>query len=265
MLIFHICGFLKENDMSGHSKWSTIKRKKGAADAKRGAVFTRLTREIVMSAREGGSDIDSNFRLRLAVDKARSENMPKDNIERAIRRGAGEDKDGVVFEQITYEGYAPHGVAVMVETVTDNRNRTVSDLRHAFTKAGGNMAEPGAVGWQFDRVAYFSFPSSAMNYDKAFELGIDAGADDVVEENGTIEITAPVEAFKIVADALHKANVKPEEASLRMIPKQEMELDTEDTLQVLRALETIEDLDDVQNVYSNLKVSDEALAALEAA
>ncbi len=122
--------------MSGHSKWSTIKRKKGAADAKRGAVFTRLTREIVMSAREGGSDIDSNFRLRLAVDKARAENMPKDNIERAIKRGAGEDKDGVVFEQITYEGYAPHGVAVMVETVTDNRNRTVSDLRHAFTQGG---------------------------------------------------------------------------------------------------------------------------------
>ncbi|MGE5464525.1 MAG: YebC/PmpR family DNA-binding transcriptional regulator [Syntrophothermus sp.] len=166
---------------------------------------------------------------------------------------------------MTYEGYAPHGVAVMVETVTDNRNRTVSDLRHAFSKAGGNMAEPGAVGWQFERVAYFSFPSSAMSYDKAFELGIDAGADDVVEENGTIEITAPVEAFKIVADALHKVKVQPEEAGLRLIPKQEMELSTEDTLQVLRALETIEDLDDIQNVYSNLKVSDEALAALEAA
>ncbi len=132
--------------MSGHSKWSTIKRKKGVADAKRGAVFTRLSRELVMAAREGGSDPDSNFRLRLAVDKARAENMPKDNIDRAIKRGAGEDKDGVVFEQITYEGYAPHGVAVMVETVTDNRNRTISDLRHAFTKAGGNMAEPGAVG-----------------------------------------------------------------------------------------------------------------------
>jgi YebC/PmpR family DNA-binding regulatory protein len=251
--------------MSGHSKWSTIKRKKGAADAKRGAVFTRLTREIVMSAREGGSDIDSNFRLRLAVDKARAENMPKDNIERAIRRGAGEDKDGAVFEQITYEGYAPHGVAVMVEAVTDNRNRTISDLRHAFTKAGGNMAEPGAVGWQFERVAYFSFPSSALNYDRAFEIGIDADAKDVIEENGTIEITAPVESFKKVADALHKAKVQPEEAGLRMIPKQEMELSADDTIQVLKALETIEDLDDVQNVYSNLKVSDEALAALEAA
>jgi len=251
--------------MSGHSKWSTIKRKKGVADAKRGAIFTRLAREIVIAAREGGSDVDSNFRLRLAVDKARAENMPKDNIERAIKRGAGEDKDGVVFESITYEGYVGHGVAVMVETVTDNRNRTVSDLRHALSKAGGNMAEPGAVGWQFERIAYFSFPSSAMNFDKAFELGIEAGANDVIDDNGTIEIMAPVESFKLVADALHKANVQPDEAGLRMMPKQEMELDTEDTLHVLKALETIEDLDDVQSVYSNLKVSDEALATLEAA
>jgi transcriptional/translational regulatory protein YebC/TACO1 len=153
----------------------------------------------------------------------------------------------------------------MVETVTDNRNRTVSDLRHAFTKAGGNMAEPGAVGWQFERVAFFSFPSSAMNFDKAFELGIEAGANDVVEDDGNIEITAPVEAFKIVADALHKAKVQPEEAGLRMTPKQEVELSPEDTVQVLKALETIEDLDDVQNVYSNLKVSDEAIAAFDAA
>jgi len=251
--------------MSGHSKWSTIKRKKGVADAKRGAIFTRLAREIVIAAREGGSDLDSNFRLRLAVDKARAQNMPKDNIERAIKRGAGEDKDGVVFESITYEGYVGHGVAVMIEAVTDNRNRTVSDLRHALTKAGGNMAEPGAVGWQFDRISYFSFPSSAMKFDKAFEIGIEADANDVLEDDGTIEILAPVESFKVIADALHKANVQPEDAELRMTPKQEMELDTEDTLQVLKALETIEDLDDVQNVYSNLKVSDEALAALEAA
>ncbi len=249
--------------MSGHSKWSTIKRKKGAADAKRGAIFTRLAREIVIAAREGGSDIDSNFRLRLAVDKARAENMPKDNIERAIKRGAGEDKDGVVFEQITYEGYASHGVAVMVETVTDNRNRTVSDLRHVFTKTGGSMAEPGAVGWQFDRIAYFLFPVSAMNFDKAFELGIEAGANDVVEEDGHIEITGPVESFKEIATRLHKAGVQPEEAGLRMSPKQEVELNPEQTVQVLKALETIEDLDDVQNVYSNLKVSDEALATLE--
>jgi YebC/PmpR family DNA-binding regulatory protein len=251
--------------MSGHSKWSTIKRKKGAADAKRGAIFTRLSREIVIAAREGGGDPDSNFRLRLAVDKARAENMPKDNIERAIKRGTGEDKDAAAFESITYEGYVGHGVAVMVETVTDNRNRTVSDLRHALTKAGGNMGELGSVAWQFDRIAYFSFPSSEMKYDKAFEIGVEADANDVIEEDGMIEIFAPVESFKVLADALHKANVQPEEAELRMIPRQEMELSTEDTLHVLKTLETIEDLDDVQNVYSNLKVSDEALAALEAA
>jgi YebC/PmpR family DNA-binding regulatory protein len=251
--------------MSGHSKWSTIKRKKGAADAKRGAVFTRLTREIVMAARDGGNDPNGNFRLRLAVDKARSENMPKDNIERAIKRGTGEDKEGTVFEQITYEGYAPHGVAVMVETVTDNRNRTVSDLRHALTKAGGNMGEVGSVGWQFDRVAYFSFPSTAMNFDKAFELGIEAGANDVLDDNGTIEIIGPVDTFKDIADRLHAAGVQPEEAGLRMIPKQEMELSLDQTVHVLKALETIEELDDVQNVFSNLKMTEEALSALEAA
>jgi len=251
--------------MSGHSKWSTIKRKKGAADAKRGAVFTRLTRELVMAAREGGGDPESNFRLRLAVDKARAENMPKENIERAIRRGTGEDKEGAAFEQIVYEGYAPHGIAVMVETVTENRNRTVAELRHALTHAGGSMGELGSVGWQFHRLAYFSFPASAMNYDKALELGIEAGAEDVIEDNGTVEITGPVEAFKSIADRLHAAGVQTEEAGLRMLPKQEIELGPEETLQVMKAIETIEELDDVQGVYTNLKVSDEALAALDTA
>ncbi len=251
--------------MSGHSKWSTIKRKKGAADAKRGAVFTRLTRELVMAARDGGGDPNANFRLRLAVDKARSENMPKDNIERAIRRGTGEDKDAAAFEQVTYEGYAPHGVAVMIECVTDNRNRTVAELRHALTHAGGSMAELGSVAWQFERVAYFSFPSSAMNYDKAFELGLDTDARDVNEDNGTIEIIGPVDAFKAIADGLHAAGVQPDEAGLRMIPKQELELGVDQTVQVMKSLEGIEELDDVQNVFSNLKVSEEAVAALEAA
>ena len=153
----------------------------------------------------------------------------------------------------------------MVEAVTDNRNRTVSDLRHVFTKAGGNMAEPGAVGWQFERIAYFSFPSSAMDFDKAFELGIEAGANDVEEDDGYIEITAPVESFKEIATRLQKAGVQPEEAGLRMSPKQEVELNADNSVQVLRALEAIEDLDDVQNVYSNLKVSEEAIAALDGA
>lgn len=251
--------------MSGHSKWSTIKRKKGVADAKRGAIFTRLSREIVMAARDGGSDIESNFRLRLAVDKARAENMPKDNIERAIRRGSGEDKDAAAFEEMTLEGYGPHGSALLVSCVTDNRNRTVADMRHAFSKAGGNMAEPGAVAWQFDRKAYFSFPSSAMPFDKAFDLGVVAGADDVVDGGDAIEILGPVETFKTIADALHQANVQPDEAGLRMIAKQELELDTEATLSVLKMIESIEELDDVQDVFHNVKVSDDAIAALEAA
>jgi len=191
--------------------------------------------------------------------------MPKDNIERAVKRGSGEDKEGTVFEQITYEGYASHGVAVMVECVTDNRNRTVSDLRHALTKFGGTMGEIGSVGWQFERVAYFSFPSSAMNYDKAFELGIEAGANDVIDDTDTIEIIGPVETFKIIADRLHSAGVQPQEAGLRMLPKQEIELGVDETMQVMKALDSIEELDDVQNVFSNLKMSEEALAALEAA
>jgi len=249
--------------MSGHSKWSTIKRKKGAADARRGAVFTRLAREIAIAAREGGSDPDANFRLRLVMDKARAENMPKDNIERAIRRGTGEDKEGADFEEIIYEGYGPKGVAFMIETVTDNRNRSVADIRHALSKSGGSMGEVGSVAWQFDRLAYFAFPSSALDYEKAFELAIEAGADDVYEEDGTIEITGPVETFKSIADLLQMAKVSPEEAGLRMVPKQEVELDVSDTLQVMRVIDNLEDMDDVQNVYSNLKVSEEALAALE--
>ena len=250
--------------MSGHSKWSTIKRKKGVADAKRGAVFTRLARELAIAARDGG-DPDSNFRLRLAVDKARAENMPKDNIERAIKKGTGEDKDSAVWEEIMFEGYGPHGSALMVTCVTDNRNRTVPDMRHAFSKSGGNMAEVGAVAWQFDRKSYFAFPASQMNFDKAFELGIEAGADDVVDGGDTIEIYAPVEAFKTIADALHKAGVHPEESGLRMIAKQEIELDVESTLKFMKMVESIEELDDVQDVFHNVKMSDEALAALEAA
>ncbi len=250
--------------MSGHSKWSTIKRKKGVADAKRGAIFTRLAKEITIASRDGG-DPDTNFRLRLAVDKARAENMPKDNIERAIKKGSGDDKDGTIFEEVTFEGYGPHGSALMVTCVTDNRNRTVPDMRHAFSKSGGTMAEPGAVGWQFDRKSYFSFPSSQLNFDKAFELGIEAGADDVIDGGETIEIYGPVESFKTIADALHNAKVKPEEAGLRMVAKQEVELDVEATLKFMKMVETIEDLDDVQDVFHNVKISDEALAALEAA
>ena len=250
--------------MSGHSHWATIRRKKGAADAKKGAIFTRLAREIVMAAREGGGEADSNFRLVLAIEKARAGNMPKENIERAIKRGTGDDKDGAVFEEITYEGFGPHGVALMLECVTDNRNRAVAEIRHLLSRSGGNMAEAGAVGWQFSRNSYFSFPASQLNFDKAFELAVEAGAEDVQEDGENIEIFGPVEAFKKISDALKKAGVAPDDAELRMIAKQDMELPVEHTLSVLRTIESLEELDDIQNVFHNLRISDEALAALEA-
>ena len=248
--------------MSGHSKWATIKRKKGAADAKRGQVFTRLTREIVMAAREGGGDPDSNFRLRLAVDKAKAQSMPKDNIDRAIKRAIGEGKEGEQFEEVFYEGYAPNGVAVIIECVTENRNRTVSEVRHLLTRYGGNLGELGSVAWQFKRAAVFSFPIS-KGFDKIFELAVEGGADDVTQDEEEIEVIAPVESFKSLSDRFRAANILPEEAGLRSIPNQEMELSVEDTVQVLRALESLEELDDVQNVYSNLKITEEAMAALD--
>jgi YebC/PmpR family DNA-binding regulatory protein len=250
--------------MSGHSHWATIRRKKGAADAKRGQAFTRLAREIVMAARDGGGDPDTNFRLVLAIEKARAGNMPKDNIERAIKRGTGEDKEGGVLEEITYEGYGPHGVALMIECVTDNRNRAVAEIRHILGRSGGTMAEAGAVGWQFNRASYFSFPKTALGYDKAFELALDAGAEDVSEDGDNVEIFGPVEAFKKISDALKAVGVAPDEAGLRMIAKQDLELEKDATLSALRTIESLEELDDVQNVFHNLKISDEVLAALEA-
>ncbi|NPV77741.1 MAG: YebC/PmpR family DNA-binding transcriptional regulator [Anaerolineae bacterium] len=249
--------------MSGHSHWATIKRKKSAGDAKRGQLFTKLAREIAMAAREGGGDMDTNFRLRIAVEKARSNNMPKDSIERAIKRGTGESKDGFVFEQVIYEGYAPKGVALMIDCVTENRNRTVAEIRHILTRSGGSMGEAGSVGWQFTRKAYFSIPSKGNDFDKIFELAVEAGADDVNQDQDTIEITAPVESFKVILDALRQAKIEPEEAELRMIANQDMELDVNDTLQVMKTIESLEELDDVQSVYSNLRITEEAMAALE--
>lgn len=249
--------------MSGHSKWATIKRKKGAADAKRGQIFTRLTREIVMAAREGGGDPDSNFRLRLAIDKAKAQSMPKDNIDRAVKRASGEGKEGEVYEEVLYEGYAPHGAALIIECVTENRNRTVAEVRHLLTRSGGSMAEIGAVSWQFKRAASFSFPSDKFNFDKIFELAVEGGADDVVQDEDEINVIAPVESFKSLSDRFRAANMMPDEAGLSMIPNQELELSVEHTLQVLRTIEGLEELDDVQNVYSNLKISEEAMAAME--
>ena len=250
--------------MSGHSHWATIRRKKGAADAKRGAVFTRLAREIVLAAREGGGDPDSNVRLALAIDKARAQNMPKDNIERAIKRGTGDSKEGGALEQVYYEGYGPHGVAMMFEVVTDNRNRTVADLRHQLSRAGGNMAEAGAVGWQFNRVASFSFELGDRDQDAIFELAVEAGADDVVFDNGTVEIVGPVESFRPISEGLRAVKIHVDEAGLRMVPNNEIELDDNDTLQVIKMVENLEELDDVQYVYHNLRVSDNVWAKLEA-
>jgi YebC/PmpR family DNA-binding regulatory protein len=249
--------------MSGHSKWATIKRKKGVADAKRGQVFTRLTREIVMAAREGGADPDSNFRLRLAVDKARSQSMPKENIERALKRAAGEGKEGEIYEEVFYEGYGPNGVALIIECVTENRNRTVAEIRHALTRSGGNMGEIGSVSWQFKRAAVFTFPCEGNSFEKIFEIAVEGGADDVTQDEEEIEVVAPIESFKTLIDRFRTANIIPEEAELRMLPNQEMELNVGDTLQVMRTVEAIEEMDDVQSVYSNLKISDEAMAAME--
>jgi YebC/PmpR family DNA-binding regulatory protein len=252
--------------MSGHSKWSTIKRKKGAADAKRGQLFTRLAREISIAARQGGGDPDSNFRLRIAIDRARANNMPKDNIERAIAKGTGEGKDGSIqIEEVIYEGYAPHGVAMLIECVTDNRNRAVAEIRHCLTRFGGSMGETGSVGWQFQRVAYFSFPLENHDEDKIFELAVEGGADDVTFDDGIVEITGDVEYFKAINDELEAAHIQTDEAGLRSFPTNEIELSPSDTAQVLRVVEALEELEDVQNVYSNLHISDEALVELETA
>jgi YebC/PmpR family DNA-binding regulatory protein len=251
--------------MSGHSKWSTIKRKKAANDAKRGNLFTRLARELAIAARDGGGDPDTNFALRLAVERARGANMPKDNIERAIKRGTGEDKTGAAFERILYEGYAPHGVALMVEVVTDNRNRTVAELRHTLSKAGGSMAEAGAVAWQFRRAAYFSIPQQGVDREKIFEVAVEAGADDVLFEDEAVEVFGPVEAFRQINEALRQAGFQPDEASVRMLPNNTTELPQDQTVQVMRVIETLEDLDDTQQVFSTLHVTNEAVELLETA
>ena len=249
--------------MSGHSHWATIRRKKGAADAKRGQVFTRLAREISLAARDGGGDPGSNMRLQLAIDRARAQNMPKDNIERSIKRGTGESREGGELEQAYYEGYANHGVALMIEVVTDNRNRAVAEIRHVLSRNGGTMAEAGAVGWQFNRSSYFSFPAEGHDQDKVFELAVESGADDVFFYEVKIEIVGQLEAFRTFSEGLHRANFQPYQAGLRMLPKNEMELAPDVTVQVMRTIELLEELDDVQNVFSNLSISEEALARLE--
>jgi len=249
--------------MSGHSHWATIKRKKGAADAKKGKIFTRLAREIALAAREGGGDPTMNVRLEIAMEKAKAANMPKDSIDRAIKRGTGEDKEGEDFEEIIYEGYAPNGVALMIECVTENRNRTVAELRHILTRSGGNMGDPGSVSWQFERMTYFALPSDEHDFDKIFELAVEAGADDIKQDEELIEIFGKPTSYQIIADHLTKAKIKPEESGIRFLPKQEITLDTEKTIKVMKAIESLEELDDVQNIYSNLNITEEAVEAME--
>lgn len=249
--------------MSGHSHWATIKRKKGAGDAKRGQLFTKLAKEITLAARDGGGDVGTNFKLRLSVDKARANNMPKDSIDRAIKRGTGESKEGVDFSNTVYEGYGPKGSALIIECVTENKNRTVADVRHQLSRSGGSLGELGSVAWQFTQRAYFLITGDNLNFDKVFELALENGADEVDESDDGIEILADVENYKIISDALFEANYHVEEAALKMIPNTPIDLPLDDTLQVMRCIEALEDLDDVQQVYHNVNLTDEAIEALE--
>ncbi|MBL7163363.1 MAG: YebC/PmpR family DNA-binding transcriptional regulator [Anaerolineales bacterium] len=246
--------------MSGHSKWSTIKHKKAAEDAKRGKVFTRLAREIVVAARKGGGDPEMNTALALAVSRAKAANMPKENIDRAIKKGTGEDKSGEAYEEVMYEGYGPHGVALMIECATDNRRRTVADLRHVLTSGGGSLGEGGSVAWQFTQSAYFTLSAEGQNEDGIFELAVLGGADDVIADGGIIEIIGEITSFKSIHDQLAGASIQTDDAGLRMIPNQEMDLAIDETVKVMKVIERLEDLDDVQNVYSNLNITDEAIA-----
>lgn len=248
--------------MSGHSKWSTIKRKKGANDAKRGKIFTKLIKEITIAAGMGGGDPDGNPRLRSAIIAAKSENMPKDNIERAIKKGTG-DVDGAVYDEILYEGYGPGGVAVLVETMTDNKNRTVADVRHFFAKSGGNLGESGCVGWMFDKKGSIIIDKEAVDEDKLMDIAIDAGAEDVVEEENSFHILSEPEDFNGVVGELEKAGITYLEASISMIPKNTIEVGEEKTARsLLRLLENLEDNDDVQKVHANFDISDELMESL---
>ena len=247
--------------MAGHSKWANIQHRKGAQDKKRGKLFTKLIREITVAAKMGGSDLDANPRLRLAVDKAKAQSMPKDNIERAIKRGAGET-DGEEFIEIRYEGYGPGGTAVMVDCLTDNRNRTVADVRHAFTKFGGNLGADGSVNYLFNKVGQLLYPSGS-DEDAVMEAAIEAGAEDViVDDEGSIEVLTAPDEFEQVRDAMRKAGMRAESAQVTMRASTNAELGVKEAGSMIKMLETLEDLDDVQEVYSNADISEEILAQL---
>ena len=247
--------------MAGHSKWANIQHRKGAQDKKRGKLFTKLIREITVAARMGGGDMNANPRLRLAVDKAKAQSMPKDNIDRAIKRGSG-DMDGVDYIEIRYEGYGPGGTAVMVDCMTDNRNRTVADVRHAFSKFGGNLGADGSVNYLFNNVGLLTY-ASGSDEDAIMEGAIEAGAEDVVvDEDGSIEVLTEPAEFESVRDAMRDAGLNPENAELTMRASTSAELDAGAAASMIKLLDMLEDLDDVQNVYSNAEISDEILAKL---
>ncbi len=244
--------------MSGHSKWATIKHKKGALDAKRGKVFTRLIREIAMAAKSGGGDPDSNPRLRTAIVAAKAENMPADNIKRAIQRGTGE-LPGATYEEFTLEGYGPGGVALLAEISSDNRNRTVSEIRHVFTKNGGNMAEAGAVAWMFHKRGDIVVPKSAAKEDDLMSIVLEAGADDMRDDGENWEILTDPSAYETVLDAIKKAGIQPVSSSVAMIPQNYIKLEGQAATTMIRLLEALEEHDDVQHVHSNFDIDQKLL------
>ena len=248
--------------MSGHSKWANIKHKKGAADAKRGKVFTRLIKEITVAAGMGGGDPDGNPRLRSAIATARSENMPKDNITRAIKKGTGEI-EGEIYDEILYEGYGPGGIAVLVECMTDNRNRTVADIRHYFSKSGGNLGESGCVAYMFDKRGMILVDKSTINEEKLMDLALEAGADDVVEEDDQFQVVTAPDDFDEVREALEKGGVIFIEASITMVPQTIIDVTEEKPAKaLLRLLDSIEGHDDVQNVHANFDIDDDLMEQL---
>jgi len=236
--------------MSGHSKWSTIKRKKGAADAKRGKMFTKLIKEITIAAREGGGDPGANPRLRLAVDNAKAANMPADNIERAIKKATGE-LEGVIFLELTYEGYGPSGVAVLVEVATDNKNRTVAEVRHLFSKYNGSLGENGSVAWMFDRKGVITLPTQDKTEDDIMDIVLEAGAEDLHTEEDFFEVQTDLESFDRVRKALLANELQIENASLQWIAKNVVKVNGEDAEKVIKLIDALDESDDVQNVFSN--------------
>ncbi len=251
--------------MSGHSKWHSIRHKKGAVDAKRGKLFSKLTRAIIVAAREGGPDPDGNLALANAIEKARESSMPKDTIERAIARGAGTDADAEAYEQVTYEGYGPNGVAVLVEALTDNRNRTAADVRHVFTKNDGNLGTSGAVAWLFERKGVLIVPADSVEEDELMLAAADAGAEDVVREESSFQVTCAAEDLASVRQALEQAGIQIESAEITMLPKTTVRIEDEAAARkLLRLMEALEENDDVQDVYANFDIPEGVLEAVAA-